>query len=118
MSSPKEEETIYYCESFGYGGQGALDQRFYRSNGVSVPTKNGSNIPIMGFSLTSPYNRIFKSSHQSAFQIIPLVGFSHQCPTAKHKQQNNYHKQQKKASTSPNSSTKATNNKIRSSTTK
>jgi hypothetical protein len=26
---------------------------------VSVPTENRSNIPIMGFSLTSPYNGIF-----------------------------------------------------------
>jgi hypothetical protein len=28
-----------YCESFGYGGKDALDKRFYRSNGVSVPTE-------------------------------------------------------------------------------
>jgi hypothetical protein len=61
-SSPKEKETIRYCESFGYGGQCALDRRFYRSNEVSVPVENRSNIPIMGFSLTSPYNRLFKSS--------------------------------------------------------
>jgi hypothetical protein len=32
---------IRYCKSFKYGGQDALDKRFYRSNGVSVPTKNG-----------------------------------------------------------------------------
>jgi hypothetical protein len=49
MSSPKEKEMIRYCKLFGYGGQGALDKRFYRSNGVSVPAENGSNIPIMGF---------------------------------------------------------------------
>jgi hypothetical protein len=30
--------------------------------------KNGSNIPIIGFSLTSPYNGLFTN--------IPLVGFS------------------------------------------
>jgi hypothetical protein len=47
---------IHYYESFGYGGQGALDKCFYHSNGVSVPTENRSNIPIMGFSLTTPYN--------------------------------------------------------------
>jgi hypothetical protein len=58
----KRKEMIRYCESFGYGGKCALNKRFYRSNGVSVPTKNGSNIPIMGFSLTSPYNGLFKSS--------------------------------------------------------
>jgi hypothetical protein len=52
-SSPKEKETIRYCKSFGYGGQGALNKRFYRPNEVSVPAENGSNIPIMGFSLTS-----------------------------------------------------------------
>jgi hypothetical protein len=28
-----------YCELFGYGGKGALDKRFYRSNGVSVLTE-------------------------------------------------------------------------------
>jgi hypothetical protein len=46
----------------GHHGKCALNNRFYRSNGVSVPTENGSNIPIMGFSLTSPYNGLFKSS--------------------------------------------------------
>jgi hypothetical protein len=58
----KTKETIRYCESFGYSGKCALNKRFYRSNGVSVPAENGSNIPIMGFSLTSPYNGLFKSS--------------------------------------------------------
>jgi hypothetical protein len=29
---------------------------------VSVPAENGSSIPIMGFSLTSPSNGLFKSS--------------------------------------------------------
>jgi hypothetical protein len=58
----KRKEMICYCESFGYGGKCALNKHFYRSNGVSVPTENGSNISIMGFSLTSPYNGLFKSS--------------------------------------------------------
>jgi hypothetical protein len=35
---------------------------------VSVPAENGSNIPIMGFSLKLPYNGLFTN--------IPLVGFS------------------------------------------
>jgi hypothetical protein len=53
----KRKEMTRYCKSFRYGGKCALGKRFYRSNGVSVPTENGLNIPIMGFSLTSPYNR-------------------------------------------------------------
>jgi hypothetical protein len=61
------KKMICYCESFGYSDKCALNKRFYRSNGVSVPAENGSNIPIMGFSLTSPYNGIFKSSPQWAF---------------------------------------------------
>jgi hypothetical protein len=64
MSSQNEKETIRYCKSFGYGGQGALDKRFYRSNGVSVPAEKWikhphhglfTNIPLVGFSLTSFY---------------------------------------------------------------
>jgi hypothetical protein len=35
----KIKEMTRYCESFGYSGKGALDKRFYRSNGVSVPTE-------------------------------------------------------------------------------
>jgi hypothetical protein len=58
----KRKETIHYYESLGYGGKCALNKHFYRSNRVSAPTENGSNIPIMGFSLTSPYNGLFKSS--------------------------------------------------------
>jgi hypothetical protein len=58
----ERKETICYCESFGYGGKGVLDKGFYRSNGVSVPIENGTNISIMGFSLTSSYNGLFKSS--------------------------------------------------------
>jgi hypothetical protein len=46
----KRKETIRYYESFGYGGKCALDKCFYRSNGVSVPTEEGSIIPIMGIS--------------------------------------------------------------------
>jgi hypothetical protein len=58
----KRKEMIRYCESFGYGGKCALNKYFYRSNGVTVPAENGSNIPIMGFSLISAYNGPFKSS--------------------------------------------------------
>jgi hypothetical protein len=58
----KRKETTRYCESFGYGGKCAIDEHFCHSNGVSVPVENGSNIPIMGFSLTSPYNGLFKPS--------------------------------------------------------
>jgi hypothetical protein len=50
----KRKEMIRYCESFGYGGKCVLNKRFYRSNRVSVPAENGSNILIMDFSLTSP----------------------------------------------------------------
>jgi hypothetical protein len=49
--------------------------------------KNGSNIPIMGFSLTSPYNGLFTN--------IPLVGFSLTSSYMQHKQQNNSHKQKR-----------------------
>jgi hypothetical protein len=59
----KTKETTHYYKSFGYGGKDALNKRFYRSNGVSVPAEEG--------------------------QIIPIMGISHQCPTAKHKQPNN-----------------------------
>jgi hypothetical protein len=58
----KRKEMICYYESFRYGGKYTLNIRFYRSNGVSVPIENGSNIPIIEFSLTSPYNEFFKSS--------------------------------------------------------
>jgi hypothetical protein len=60
-SITKRKEMIRYCESFEYGDKYALNKRFYRSNGVSVPAENGLNISIMGFSLTSPYNGLFKS---------------------------------------------------------
>jgi hypothetical protein len=66
-SSPKENEMIRYCKSFGYGGQCALDKRFYHSNEVGVPMENGLNIPIMSFSLTSSYNGLFKSSPSGLF---------------------------------------------------
>jgi hypothetical protein len=67
----KRKEMIRYCESFGYGGKCALDKRFFRSNGVSVPTEEGSIIPIMGI------------SHH------PQHGHFTQCPTAKYNQPNN-----------------------------
>jgi hypothetical protein len=98
---------IHYCESFGYGGQGALNTRFYRSNGVSVPAENGSNIPIMGFSLTSPYNELFKSSPSGLFTNKFLhVSINNKIISINRKE----------AYIVPNNSTKATNNKIRSST--
>jgi hypothetical protein len=59
----KRKETIRYCELLGYSGKCALDKRFYHSNRVSVPVENRSNIPIIGFSLTSPYNGLFKPSY-------------------------------------------------------
>jgi hypothetical protein len=58
----KRKETIRYCESFGYDGKCALNKYFYHSNGVSISVENRSNIPIMGFSLISLYNGLFKSS--------------------------------------------------------
>jgi hypothetical protein len=58
----KRKEMIRYCESFRYGDKYALNKCFYRSNRVSVPTENKSNISIMGFSLISPNNGLFKSS--------------------------------------------------------
>jgi hypothetical protein len=108
-SSPREKETIHYCKSFRYGGQGALDKHFYHSNGVSVPAKNGSNIHIMGFSLTSPYNGHFKSSPSGLFTNKFLhVSINN----------NKIFINRKEAYTFSNSSTKVTNNKIKSSTTK
>jgi hypothetical protein len=102
-SSPKEKETTRYCKSFGYGGHGALDRRFYHSNEVSVPAENESNISIMGFSLTSTYNGLFKSSPSGVFTNKFL-----------HVSINNkiIFINRKEAYTFPNSSTKATNNKI------
>jgi hypothetical protein len=55
----KRKETICYCESFGYSGKYTLNKCFYHSNGVSAPAENGSNILIISFSLTSPYNGLF-----------------------------------------------------------
>jgi hypothetical protein len=55
----KRKEMIRYYESFRYGGKYTLNKRFHRSNGVSVPAENGSNILIISFSLTSPYNGLF-----------------------------------------------------------
>jgi hypothetical protein len=105
-SSPREEETIRYCESFGYGGQGALDKHFYRSNRGSVPTENRSNIPIMGFSLTSLYNGLFKSSPSGLFTNKFLhVSINNKIISINRKEAYTVH----------NSFLKGTNNKIRSS---
>jgi hypothetical protein len=94
---------IRYWKSFRYGGQGALDKRFYLSNGVSVPAENGSNIPIMGFSLTSPYNGLFKSPPNGIFTNKFLhVSINNKIISINRKE----------AYTVPNSSTKTTNNKI------
>jgi hypothetical protein len=94
---------------FGYGGKCTLNKRFYCSNVVSVPVENGSNIPIMSFSLTSPYNGLFKSSPRGFF----TNKFLHISINNKTISINT-----KKAYTIPNSSTKAINNKVRSSTIK
>jgi hypothetical protein len=100
---------IRYCKSFGYGGQDALNKCFYHSNEVSVPVENGSNFSNMGFSLTSPYNGLFKSPPSGLFTNKFL-----------HVSINNktIFINRKEAYTFSTSSTKATNNKIRSSTTK
>jgi hypothetical protein len=37
----KTKEMTRYYGSFGYGGKDALDKCFYRSNGFSVPAKDG-----------------------------------------------------------------------------
>jgi hypothetical protein len=63
----------------------------------------------MGFSITSPYNGFFKSSPSGLF----TNKFLHISINSKIISLN-----RKEAYTIPNSSTKATNNKIRSSTTK
>jgi hypothetical protein len=104
MFSPKEIEMICYCKSSGYGGQGALDKCFYHSNEVSVPVENGSNIPIMDFSLTSQYSGLFKSPPSGLF----TNKFFHVSINKKIIFIN-----RKEPYTFPNSSTKATNNKIR-----
>jgi hypothetical protein len=62
LTLTKRKEMIRYCELFRYDDKCAINKRFYHSKGVNVPTKNGPNIPIIGFSLTSPYNRLFKLS--------------------------------------------------------
>jgi hypothetical protein len=105
----KIKETIHYYESFGYGDKCALNKRFYRYNGVSVPAENGSNISIMGFSLISPYNGLFKSSLSGIFTNKFL-----------HVRINNkiISINKKEASTISNSSTKVSTDKIRSLTIK
>jgi hypothetical protein len=105
----KRKEMIRSCESFEYGGKCALDKPFYRSNRFSVSTENGSNISIMGFSLTSPYKGLFKSSPSGLFANKFLyVSINTKMISINRKE----------AYTVPNSSIKTTNKKIRSSTTK
>jgi hypothetical protein len=106
----KRKETIRYCELFGYGGKYALNKHFYRYNGVSVPVENGSKISIIGFSLASPFNGLFKYPPPSGLFTNKFL----------HVRINNkiISPNRKEVYTVPNSSTKATNNKIRSSTTK
>jgi hypothetical protein len=105
----KRKETIRYCESFGYGGKCTLIKCFYRSNGVSVPAENESNIPIIRFSLTFSYIGLFKSSPSGLFtNKILHVSINNKIISINRKE----------AYTVSNSSTKTTNNKIRSSTTK
>jgi hypothetical protein len=59
----KRKETIRYCELFGYSGQ-FLDKRFYRLNESQCTYRKWisnphyglfTNIPLVGFSLTSFY---------------------------------------------------------------
>jgi hypothetical protein len=71
--------------------------------------KNGSNVLIMGFSLMSPYNGLFKLPPSGLFTNKFL-----------HVSINNkiIFINRKETYTFPNSSTKATDNQIRSSTTK
>jgi hypothetical protein len=103
----KRKEMIHYCESFGYGGTTL------------------SKIITNDLSMLVYLQKKDESSPSWAFHFIPNMvislhpqhGHFTQCPTAKHKQPNNLINR-KKAPTSPKSSTKATNNKIRSSTTK
>jgi hypothetical protein len=105
----KRNETVRYCESFEYGGKCALNKHFYHCNRASVPIENGSNIPIMGFSLTSSCNGLFKSSPSGLFTNKFLhVSINNKIISINRKE----------AYTIPDSSTKATSNKIRSSTIK
>jgi hypothetical protein len=36
----KTKGMAHYCRSFGYGGKGILNKRFYHSKGVSVPAED------------------------------------------------------------------------------
>jgi hypothetical protein len=89
----QRKDTIHYCESFGYGSTTLSNIIANNLTHVSVPVEEGSIIPIMGISLH------------------PHHGHFTQCPTAKYKQPNNLINRSK-APTSPNSSTKDTNNQI------
>jgi hypothetical protein len=63
----KRKETIHYHELFGYSTTTLSNIVANDLTQVSVPAENGSNNPIMGFSLTSLYNGLFKSSPKWAF---------------------------------------------------
>jgi hypothetical protein len=76
---------------------------------VSVPAEEGSNIPIMGFSLTTPYNGLLNHPPNGLFTNKFLhISINNKILSINRKE----------AYTISNSSTKATNNKIRSSPTK
>jgi hypothetical protein len=81
----KRKERIRYCETSEYGGTMLSNIITNNLTYVSVPAEEGSIIPIMGISL----NVLQLSTNN---QIILYI--------------------EKKAHTSPNSSTKATNNQI------
>jgi hypothetical protein len=63
----KRKEMIRYCESFGYSGTPLSNIVAKNLMHVSVPTENRSSIAIMGFSLTSLYNGLFKSPPSGVF---------------------------------------------------
>jgi hypothetical protein len=58
----QKKEMIRYCESFGYDDTMLSNIIANDLMHISVPVENESNNLIMDFSLTSPYNGIFKSS--------------------------------------------------------
>jgi hypothetical protein len=94
---------------FGYGGQGALNKCFYHSNGVSVLAEEGPIIPIMSIS-HHPHIMCFSNHPPSGFFTNKFLDVSINNKIISIKRKEVY--------IVPNSSTKTTNNKIRSSTTK
>jgi hypothetical protein len=80
----KTKETTRYCESFGYGGKSALDKHFYRSNGVSVPTKEGSQQSVT-FTHVLSGSSTFVSTHAPSG---PVLLYPLHVLQATHKQQN------------------------------